>query len=446
MNVTAVPRPAHSLRRRLLWLVMAAIAIASVLQASSAYRAALQQADTMFDYHLQELARSVEGGVPFAPGAREPSIDFQVQIWGPDGAEIFRSTGSALPDRAVLGFSDVKVEGVRYRVYSLQTRENTIQVAQDLDARQARARSLALDAMIPVALVGPLLMLAVWWLISRSLAPIERVRRQVAARPADDLSPLPDAGLPDEILPLVTELNLLLERVRLAFMAQRNFVADAAHELRSPLTALKLQAQALRRAGDGPAREAAIERLDTGIERAASLVSQLLALARAQDARGGAEHEGRVDLQAVARQAVADALPQAQARRIDLGLEAGDVAWVRGAPELLRVLLRNLVDNAVKYSPEGGRVDVTLRTAGGKPCVVVEDNGPGIAEDERERVFDRFHRGARQAETLGSGLGLAIVRTIAERHRATVSLGRSQRLGGLEIEVCFPPLADLPGA
>jgi len=432
------PRSTHSLRRRLLWLVMAAIALASVLLASGAYRSALRQADAMFDFHLQELARSVRGGVPFAPGADVPSIEFQVQIWGPAGEEIFRSVGTALPARAVLGFSDVRVEGVRYRVYSLQSAEHTIQVAQDLDAREVRARNLALNAVMPVALFGPLLMLAVWWLISRSLAPVEQVRRQVAARAADDLSALPDDGLPDEIQPLVNELNLLLERVRLAVMAQRQFVADAAHELRSPLTALKLQSEGLRRAVDEPSREAAVARLESGIERATLLVTQLLALARAEGPGETGKRLERVDLEAVARQAVGDALSQAQARRIDLGVNAAGPAAVAGQPELLRILLRNLLDNAIKYSPEGGQVDISFGAADGRVRLTVEDTGPGIPDSERERVFDRFYRGAAQAAVPGSGLGLAIVQSIVKAHGAEVVLGRSARLGGLKVDVSFP--------
>ena len=428
----------HSLRRRLLWLVLAAIAFASVLQASSAYRTALQQADTMFDYHLQELARSVQGGMRFAPGADPGSTDFVVQIWGPDGAQIFRSTEMALPERAVLGFSDMSVNGVPYRVYSLQTPEQTIQIAQDLDARQRRARFLALRAVLPVALLAPLLMMAVWWLISRSLAPVERMRRQVAGRAADDLSPLPDAGLPEEVLPLVNELNLLFGRVRVAFAAQSNFVADAAHELRSPLTALKLQAQALRRSQDDAGREAAIARLNDGIERAIGLVGQLLVLAREEGERGAAAQWQRIDLQDLARQVVADVLPQAQAKRIDVGLATSAAVWVHGQPEPLHILLRNLLDNAVKYSPEGGQVDLSLSVDNAAPCLTVEDSGPGIPEAERERVFDRFYRTA-DASAAGSGLGLAIVRAIATRHGAQVRLGRSQGLGGLKAEVRFPP-------
>ncbi|MDB5946903.1 MAG: periplasmic sensor signal transduction histidine kinase, partial [Ramlibacter sp.] len=303
---------APSLRRRLLWLVLAAIALASVLQASTAYRTALKQADAMFDEHLQEIARSIHGGLPFSPspGAGDAAYDFLVQVWGPDGVQLFRSPRTPLPPLAVLGFSDGMAGGVRYRVYSLQTPEQTVQIAQDLDARQARARSLAVRAVIPVALLAPLLMLAVWWLIDRSLAPVERTRRQVAGRAADDLSPLPDAGLPQEILPLVQELNLLFGRAREAFEAQRNFVADAAHELRSPLTALKLQAQALRRTQDDAARDAAVARLNEGIDRAIDLVGQLLALAREETGNSAATPQ-RVDLHEVVRDVVSQVLPQA---------------------------------------------------------------------------------------------------------------------------------------
>jgi two-component system, OmpR family, sensor kinase len=264
------------------------------------------------------------------------------------------------------------------------------------------------------------------------------MRKQVAGRAADDLSPLPDAGLPLEVLPLVRELNLLFERVRRAFTAQQEFVADAAHELRSPLTALKLQAQALRRAHDDASREAAITRLNDGIERAIQLMAQLLVLAREDGDAGTAERPLRIDLQELARQAVADVLPHAQAKHIDIGL-ASDTppVWVSGQPEALHILLRNLLDNAVKYTPEGGRVDIALAAQDGTASLAVEDSGPGIPEAERERVFDRFYR-TPDAGAPGSGLGLAIVKAVAGRHGATVVLGRSGELGGLKAEVRFP--------
>ena len=443
---------AHSLRGRLLWFVLVAILLAAVLQAMTAYQGALRQADAMFDDHLLQMARSLRGGVPLGMPQVEDDdgtgFDLFVQIWGQDGTQIFRSTRSALPPRAVLGFSDVEAHGNRYRVYTLQTSLQTVQIAQDLSARTARARSLALRAVLPFALLTPLLMLAVWWIINRSLAPIERARRQVADRAADDFSPLADSGLPDEVRPLVDELNLLFGRVRAAFDAQKNFVADAAHELRSPLTALKLQAQALRRSDDdSAAREAGIARLNLGIDRAIRLVEQLLLLAREEAAGEATGTREPVKLQEVVKLAVADVLPHAQHKQIDLGV-AGDLPaepmQLSGQPEALRILLRNLLDNAVKYTPASGRVDVSLALDGGQPVLCVEDSGPGIAAEERERVFDRFFRASgatASAAESGSGLGLAIVKVIAERHGATLHLDSSTRLGGLRVAVRFPAKA-----
>ena len=438
----------HSLRGRLLWFVLVAILLAAVLQAMTAYRGALQQADAMFDDHLQQMAHSLQGGVPLGIAQAEDDdgtgFDLYVQIWGQDGRQIFRSTRSALPPRAVLGFSDVEAHGNRYRVYTLQTPSQTVQIAQNLSARTARARGLALRAVLPFALLTPLLMLAVWWIIERSLAPIDRARRQVANRAADDFSPLAESGLPDEVRPLVDELNLLFGRVRGAFDAQKNFVADAAHELRSPLTALKLQAQALRRADTEPAaREAGITRLNQGIDRAIRLVEQLLLLAREEagtwQTGPGAE---RVDLQTVVKLAVADVLPQARHKRIDLGLAENQPTLanvsVNGQVEALRILLRNLLDNALKYTPSGGQVDVSLQLDEGQAILAVEDSGPGIAADDRSRVFDRFFRASDVALEAGSGLGLAIVKVIADRHGVTLALDRSERLGGLKVNVRFP--------
>ncbi|MHB1198108.1 MAG: ATP-binding protein [Polaromonas sp.] len=447
-------RPAsHSLRARLLWFVLAAILGVAVLQAVTAYRGALRQADALFDEHLQQMARSMPNGVPLGSplleGDAADGIDLYVQIWGPDGTQLFRSTRSALPPRAILGFSDVEANGNRYRVYTLQTAMQTVQIAQDLSARTARARALAVTAVLPFALLTPLLMLAVWWVITRSLAPVERARQEVARRAADDFSPLAAGGLPDEVRPLVDELNLLFGRVRSAFDAQKNFVADAAHELRSPLTALKLQAQALRRTNDDPSlREAAIARLNQGMDRAIRLVEQLLLLAREEASRGQAQATSQpLDLRELVKLAVADVLPQARHKHIDLGL-AGNPAMapmqVHGQAEALRVLLRNLLDNAVKYTPASGQVDVSLQVLQGQPVVTIEDSGPGIAAEDRARVFDRFFRASDVALEAGSGLGLAIVKVIADRHGATLALESSARLGGLKIAVRFPAAPRAP--
>ena len=433
----------RSLRMRLLAFLLAAIVLAGAVQGALAYRGALAEADALFDYHMQQTALALRSGLPVDAQGLEPGSnpedenhEFIVQVWTNEGLRIFESAvGAALPQIAVLGFTDVQARGGTYRVFSMQTRSQVIQVAQNMAARRDMARSLALRTLAPLAFMAPLLVLAVWWGVSRSLAPVERVRRQLAQRQADDLSPVSDAQLPDEVQPLVSELNLLFERVQRAFDAQEHFVADAAHELRSPLAALRLQLQGLQRAGDDTARAAAIERLSAGIDRATRLVEQLLTLARQEASTAATEP---VDLRAVAQLALADVAPAAQARSMDVGLLESDAATVpvtvRGNAEALRMLARNLLDNAIKYTPPGGQVDLQVRTEGDHAMLTVEDSGPGIAPEHRERVMQRFVRETSEGAP-GSGLGLAIVQAIAQAHGATVALDASPRLGGLRVTV-----------
>ena len=459
-------RKPHSLRTRLLVYLGAAIALVAAVQASVAYRTALAEADAVFDYHMQQTALSLRGGLPFEPDTEVPEMpeheeenfDFVVQIWSADGQQLYRSARRAdLPDRAVLGFSTVQARASTYRVYSLQTTRQVVQVAQDMEVRRAMARTLALRTVAPVAWLVPLLLLAAWWVVGSTLAPLQRLRDQLAQRRADDLAPVGEEPMPDEIRPLVHELNGLFGRLQQAFDAQKRFVADAAHELRSPLTALKLQVQGLARAHDDEARLRAVQRLDAGIERATHLVDQLLLLARQQDGAGPGFRP--LVLMDVLRLAIADVAPAAQQQGIDLGLLTADTdaaaatqteaatanptatvtatATVNGDADALRVLLRNLLDNAVKYTPAGGRVDASLQRQGKSLCLRVEDSGPGITDAERERVFDRFYRVPGAAAT-GNGLGLAIVRAIAEGHDGTLELGRSERLGGLCVDLCLP--------
>ena len=438
----------HSLRGRLLWFLLAAISITALAQASIAYRTALRDADQIFDYHMQQMALSLRSGTPLSnTEVRERmeanseggagNDDMVVQMWSPDGVQMFHSVSRArLPQRAVLGFSNVKANGTVYRVFSIQTANQTVQVAQDLAVRRNMAGNLALRTLGPIAVMMPILMLVVWWVVSGSLEPVARVRSQVASRQADDLSPVSEAGLPDEVRPLVQELNLLFGRVKTAFDAQQNFVADAAHELRTPLAALRLQAQSLERADNADARKLAVARLTAGIDRATRLVEQLLVLARQEATAATGAACRPVDLADLARRTVADLAGVAAAKGVDVGVQQADPASVEGQPDALQILLRNLVDNAIKSTPAGGTADISVVLDGGAPRVTVEDSGPGIPEEERERVFDRFYRVA-GSEAAGSGLGLAIIKAIAERHGATLTLGRSERLGGLAATVVF---------
>lgn len=428
---------AHSLRRRLLASVLGAILLGAVLQGISAYRGALAQADTLFDYHLRQMADSLRGGPALPSLALEDTIvpggEYVIQIWSADGTHVFQSSRVVLPPRAVLGFADVTHNGKRYRVYSVQTPLQTIQIAQNMDDRLARARSLAARAVLPMAVVAPLLMLVLWWIINRSLAPLERTRQQVAQRAAQDLTPLPDDRLPDEVRPLVQEMNLLFGRLSQSFDAQRAFVANAAHELRSPLTALKLQAQALARTGDPQAREQAVARLNQGVDRAIRLMQQLLMLARQESPLPDTAQWQAVDLRQLLTQLVRDVTPQAQARSIRVSLLADQPISVHADADGLQILLHNLLENAVKYTPVGGQVQLRCEQNADTTRVAVEDSGPGIAPDQRERMFERFARGNDTSSSSGSGLGLSIARAIAERHGASLTLEPSVELGGLRV-------------
>jgi two-component system OmpR family sensor kinase len=298
------------------------------------------------------------------------------------------------------------------------------------------ARTLALRSILPTLPTAPLLALIAWWVVSRSLAPVARLRAQMAARKADELAPLNEHGLPVEIQPLIQELNLLFDRLRQAFDSQRVFVADAAHEMRSPLAALKIQLQGLQRAGDDPTRELQIRRLAAGIERASHLVDQLLVLARQEASVAEGVALEPTDLAQAGFLALSDTVASAQARQIDLGVHRAVSVMLPGHPESLRILVRNLLDNGVKYTPAGGTVDLSIHPTSDGALVTVEDSGPGVPAPDRARVLDRFYR-ASGAGSTGSGLGLAIVKAIAEMHRATIVLDQSQRLGGLRVRVAF---------
>ena len=464
----------RSLRMRLLVFLLAAIVLAGAVQGALAYRSALDEADALFDYHMQQTALALRSGLPVDAQGLGPGLDpedenheFIVQVWTNEGLRIFESAvGAALPQIAVLGFANVQARGGTYRVFSMQTRSQVIQVAQDMRVRRTLARDAAWQSLLPIALLAPVLALAVWWVVRSSLAPVQRVRRELAARRPQDLAPVPAEGLPDEVRPLVAELNALLQRVGQAFEAQQHFVADAAHELRSPLAALKLQLVALQRAPDEAAHDEAVQRLSAGIDRATRLVEQLLTLAR-QEAQGTVQGaapgpqgmQGQhgaataapadVDLREVVEQALADQAVAAQQHGLDMGLSESphlrQSFAVAGDAQALQMLVRNLLDNAIKYVPQGGRVDVGWRSDAQGRALVVEDSGPGIAESERELVLRRFVRGPSAAsagqQAQGSGLGLAIVQTIAQRHGARLLLDRSPTLGGLRVQVIWPPVS-----
>jgi len=306
-----------------------------------------------------------------------------------------------------------------------------------MSVRERRAAELALQTLKPFALLLPVLALTIWIAVGSALEPLRRLTAQVKARRVDALDALPAERLPDEVQPLVLALNDLLGRLRAALERERAFMADAAHELRTPLTALHLQMGMLARASGEAEREVAMGTLSAGVQRAIRLIEQMLALAR-QEPRPDSERSP-VRLDELSREVVTELVPLADARRIDLGIAAAQPATIAGDADSLRTLLRNLVDNAVRYTPPGGRVDVTVEAGPSAASVTVTDDGPGIPPEERARVFDRFYRRAR-TEPPGSGLGLAIVKAIAEAHAATVILADGPSGKGLAVTVSFAAL------
>ncbi|WP_418320018.1 ATP-binding protein [Piscinibacter sakaiensis] len=435
-----------SIRLRLLLMLLAVLALAALLMGTVAYRTVLDETEILFDYQLRQMALSLRDQGEIAPDqARafgDEELDFVIQIWTVDGRSIYASRRHNLvPARVQLGFADIVTGSEVWRTFSVASDDRVIQVAQPRRIRRELATDAALRSVAPLAVITPLLALLSWWTATLILRPLSAVAAAVRRRDAASLDALPTGGLPDEIAPLVGALNELLQRLGMALESQRAFVADAAHELRTPLTALKLQIGMLRRADDPAARRSAEQQLAAGIDRAARLVEQLLALARHEP--GAAPFAGeRLDLAELARGVIADLVPLAVAADKRLLLFAERPVEVDGDATALALLVRNLVDNALRHSPAGAAVEVTVDAPAGQPLLQVDDAGPGIPEADRQRVFDRFFR-REPGDGDGSGLGLAIVSTIAKRHRASVELGDSTR-GGLRASVRFPTADPLP--
>lgn len=434
-----------SLRRRLLAWTGAGLAIGLVAATGVIGVRARGQAGELLDYQMARIASAVP---PRALGPMPPprlealgaDEDVVIQIWDATGLRIYASHAvAALPGLARPGFSDVAGPRGGWRVYAVPIAGSVVQVAQPLAARDALAWRTALSTVAPLGALLPVLGAVLWIGLGRGLAPLRRLATEAAHRDADALRPFDDTGLDDELRPLVRALNGLLARLGGAIDAQRGFVADAAHALRTPLAALTLQAGAAARADDAVARGAALAELRAGLRRADRLVGQLLTLARQEPEAAQAAARAPVALAGIAREAVIDASVAAEARGVDLGLARADPLVVDGDADALRILLDNLIDNALRHAPAGSAVDVSVGADG---TLAVEDRGPGLPPDELDAVFERFRRG-RAATGVGSGLGLAIVRRIAERHGARATLS-NRAGGGLRAEVRWPVAAARP--
>lgn len=423
-------------RTALLWMT-GLITGVGLAGAVIAYGLALREANGFMDGQLRQIALNAGPGLreQGAPALHDdPEDDFVVQIWNaagtkvhavPPGVDIPRVDGAGLFTRDALG--------ARWRVFASGDGMQTIQVSQRMEVRQEIAESAALQAAAPILLTIPIGWLVVGWAMGRVLADLRRLAIEVERLPVESREPIDLARVPVEAVPLVVAMNRLIERLRGTLTQQQKFLSDAAHELRTPLAALNLQIANIA----GPARSIVPEDIDDlrrGARRAETLVDQLLRMAR-YDATADIRERTAVDLQTIVLAAVADHVALAESRSIDLGVTSAEATPLFGEPRDLRILFGNLVDNAVKYTPRGGIVDVAVAACPGGGCEVsIADSGPGIDASLLPRVFDRFFRAA-PAGVEGTGLGLAISKAIAERHGMQVTVANRTDQSGLRVVV-----------
>ncbi len=404
-----------------------------------------------FDRRLAETASLLADHVEFAQGTVRLQLGIDVsEVLRPDSAESTYYMVLGLRGELVAGDADIplppdeqagagaprlrfdKMNGAEVRVaYTWAESPGRppvlVQVAETLEARTQLANEIIRGVIVPQFIVLPVAVLLVWLALTRGLAPLTALQARIRHRRPEDRSPIDARGAPEEIAPLVESFNDLLERLSASIQGQKRFIADAAHQMKTPLAGLRMQSELALRQTDPAELRRSLRQIAAATGRATRLINQLLALARAEHRDADAPTFGVVDLAELTRDVVRDWVPQAIERQIDLGVDlTEEAAQVIGAPLMLREMLGNLIDNALRYTPAGGTVTARVSRAGTDVVLEVEDTGRGIAETDRARVFDRFYR-VLGTDVEGSGLGLAIVREIAERHGAEVSVDTPAR-------------------
>lgn len=425
------PGPYCSLRRALLWWLLPVYVVVAIAATGASWWCYRSLVSGFMDGQMSLLAESY--------ASNDGSISLQrlderrvhrmgsyvVQVWNTRGELADTSlAGTGVPRQPTSGFQDVTIERQPWRVFTIagEGQARTIQVMQSGTFRAHLVAERALDTLAPILLLLPLSLLALWAMVRTVSNALREVARQAAAQDEHSITELSLAGVPNEIVPLVTSFNSLLTRLRNAFDMRRQFVQDAAHELRTPIAAIGLQLENMRGDVRDEASAQRFAQLEAGVRRAQRLVDQLLKLTR-QDSQTGSAPPDEVDVHAVLVESINTMIALADQRGIDLGL-VGDKpagATLRCRPSDLRSAIDSLLENALRYTPEGGVVDVRLSMAAGKPVIEISDSGPGIPPDMINRVFDRFFR-VPGSPPGGSGLGLSIARAAARRCGLDVSL------------------------
>ncbi|MHB9119589.1 MAG: ATP-binding protein [Burkholderiales bacterium] len=442
-----------SLQARLVALMLAAMVLFGLLAGYESYENAMQEADELFDAQLAQNAQTLlavathgdddDREEDIGPGVHKYQQAMLFQVWATDESVprlVLRSSNAPrnlLDPMPPPGFSNGTWQGERWRYYRQKDERRALEtvVGQGDRARHELAGEVAWHNLLPFLLGLPLLGLAALAAIGFGLRPLRKLAQEVSLRSPDRLDPIRLGEMPREIAPVVESLNKLLDRVAATLENERRFTADAAHELRTPLAALRAQAQAALLADDPAEQRKSLSMALQGADRMNHLVDQLLTLARL-DALAPSDRFADVDLAAVVRKCCAEAGTEALAKKIDLELDADRIPPIAGSADLLPILVRNLLDNAIRYTPAGGRVVVAICMEDGSVSLDVADSGPGVPDAQLASLGRRFSR-LNPDKTEGVGLGLSIVLRIAAIHRAPVAFARASETGGLKVSISF---------
>lgn len=443
-----------SIRRYLLASLIIALTAGALLVVIFTYFNAAEEIDELYDKNMMELAETIKSQIsalnlkeynvkntvgPSLQTSIKEEQEFLVQVWGQDRVPVYTSHRAiAFPFQEKRGARTTTFQDKAWHTYGTATDDFVIQVSQPQKARNRYVREISLTLLYPLLLLIPVVGFFIWLAVGRSLTPLNDISSAITKRSAISLDPLSE-NVPLEVKPLVQELNALLVRLNISLQAQRSFTADAAHQLRTPLTALQLQLGNLKRAKTDLERERYAAQLQDGMDRATHVVQQLLTLARVEPNRMEAQKQP-VDLALIAREAVTQYAEMAIEKNIDLGMQRCERTVVSGSAENLRTLLENLVGNALRYTPHGGKVNVCVYEHNGRAVLKVQDNGMGIPAAERTRIFERFYR-VLGTDAEGTGLGLAIAQSIVEQHAGAITVADGIGGKGASFTVTLPTTA-----
>ena len=442
-----------SIQSRLILLVLGALLVVELVTAWTGYQRAVHEADELLDSQLAQYAQIM---LSLAHEGRDDEVrlpdikahhyqsKLMFQIWDMKDAPRLMLRSPEAPHQwpegvKTSGYSEATLAGHAWRFFAAKgDHDHVVLAAHDLHIHQELASEIALSNMSPYLLAVPILAVLLLLAIRNSLKPLHALAAELSGREPQRLDELPEAGLPSELRPPIRAMNQLFGRIRMTMDKERRFTSDAAHELRTPIAGLRAQLQVAERTPDPEERQAAIAKALRGTNRMSHLVAQLLALARLE-AESADQPDAKVNLGDLLQDVVAGLTHQAESRGIQLQADTEPNCVLTGNSELLRVLLRNLIDNAIRYVPDGGKVRVLLAMEKGHVVLTVEDNGPGVAVEERDQIGQRFHRFGNQTVE-GVGLGLSIVRRIAELHGAELAFGDGLEGRGLGVRVSFPAI------